>query len=93
MNSVSLPTIGFSAPLPAQPIPVMCQLLDVMDQAVELPLRIDLLPASQGETVDPFVMPEIPEHRLNGGEALPVQSSSFFAANRPFHEIGVTHLR
>src|SRR5512145_2333724 len=36
-------------------VPVVRQLLDVVHQAVELPLPVDLLPTSQGEAVEPLV--------------------------------------
>ena len=53
-------------------IPVMRQLLDVVYQAVELPLRIDLVLPSQGESVKLFVVPDIAEHRFHRGKAPPV---------------------
>ena len=45
------------------------QLLDVMDQAVELPLRGDLGSASQGESVQLLVRPQVTEHRFHRSEA------------------------
>ena len=42
--------------------PVVHQLLDVVHQAVELPLRVDLASASQGEPVQLFVVAQIAEH-------------------------------
>ena len=59
-------------PLPTHRIPMMRQLFDVMDEAIELPLRINLLLASQRKAVEPFVVPEIAEHRFDGGETLAV---------------------
>ena len=38
-------------------ITVMRQLLDVVHQAVELPLRVDLVPASKREAVKALVVP------------------------------------
>ena len=40
--------------------PVMRQLFDVVYQAIQLPLRIDLAPAAQGETVEEFVFWRLP---------------------------------
>jgi len=71
----------------------MHQLLDVMNKAEELPLRIDLLLASEREAIEPLVVPDVSEHRFNGSEASPVQGPAFRTIDRSFHEIGVTHLR
>ena len=79
--------------LPAHPIPVMRQLLDVMDEAEELPLRINLLLTSKGEAIELLVMPDIPEHRFNRRKASPIQRPTFRTIDRPFHEIGVAHVR
>ena len=51
---------------------MVCQLLDVVDEAIELPLRIDLLLSTQGETIEALVVPEIAEDRFDGGETLAV---------------------
>lgn len=50
----------------------ICQLFDVMDQAEELPLRIDLGAATQGEAIESFVVAEIGEDGFDGGEASPI---------------------
>ena len=84
--------VGFSASffwLPAYRIPMMRQLLDVMDEAVQLPLRIDLHLSSQGEAIESLVVPKIAEDGFNGGKALAIQSFAFVAVDCPFHEIGV----
>jgi hypothetical protein len=54
-------------------IPVMRQLLDVVHQAEELPLRIHLPLSSQREAIQPLVVADVAEHRLHRGEASPVQ--------------------
>ena len=46
--------------------PVMRQLLDVVHQTVELPLRIHLRSAAQGKAVEPLVVSEVAEHRFDG---------------------------
>lgn len=71
----------------------MRQFLDVMDEAEELPLRIDLFLSAQREAIESFVVPEIPEHRLDRGKPLAIKTSAFFTVDRPFHQIGIAHLR
>ena len=51
---------------------MMRQLLDVMDEAVQLPLGIDLLLTSEREAIEPLVVPDIAEHRFNRGKTLSV---------------------
>ena len=51
-------------------VPVMSELLDVVDQAEELPLPIDLGAPAQSEPIEPLVVPHIAEHRLDRPEAL-----------------------
>ncbi len=45
------------------------ELLSVLDQAVQLPVGIDLEAAPKREAVEPLVVPDIGEHRLDDGEA------------------------
>jgi len=90
---VALRSFSFPASLLAYRIPVMRQLLDVMNKAEELPLCIDLLLAAQREAIEPLVVSDVSEHRLDGGKPSPVQGLTFRAVDRPFHEIGVAHLR
>ena len=47
----------------------MRQLLDVVHQAIQLPLRIDFDSSSQRESVELFVVPQIAEYRLHRGKA------------------------
>ena len=90
---VVLRSFSFPSSLLVHPIPVMRQFLDVMNKAEEFPLRIDLLLAAQREAIEPFVVSDVSEHWFNGGETSPVQGPTFRAVDRPFHEIGVAHLR
>ena len=78
--------------LPAYPIPVVRQLLDVMDETEELPLRIDLLLTTQREAIESLVVSDVSKHRFNGRKALPVQGPAFRTIDRPFHEVAVVHL-
>ena len=66
----------------------MCQFLDVMHQTVEFPLRILLLPPSQGKAVELFVVPQIAEHGFYGGKASAVLRLSFRAGDTRLHLIG-----
>ena len=47
----------------------MRQFLDVVHQAIQLPLHIDLASPSEGETVELFVVAQVAEYRLHRGEA------------------------
>ena len=51
---------------------MMRQLLNVMDEAEELPLRIDFLLFAQREAIEPLVVPDIRKHRFNRGKTLSV---------------------
>ena len=66
----------------------MRQLLDVMYQAVELPLRIDLLLPSEGEAVELLVVPDVAEHGFHRGKASPVSRLAFGAVDAGFHFVG-----
>ena len=69
----------------------MRQLLDVVDEAEELPLRIDLLLAAEREAIEPLVVSDVPEHGFDGRETSPVQGPAFRTIDSLFHEIGVAH--
>ena len=56
---VALRSFSFPASLLAYRIPVMRQLLDVMNKAEELPLCIDLLLAAQREAFEPLVVSDV----------------------------------
>ena len=67
---------------------MMRQLLDVMHQAVELPLRIDLALSSEREPVELLIVPDITEHQFHRGKASPVSRPSFRAVDASFHLVG-----
>jgi len=50
----------------------MRELLDVVDEAEQFPLRIDLLPSAEREPIEPLVVADVAEDGLHGGEALTV---------------------
>ena len=72
---------------------MMRQLLDVMDEAEELPLGIDLLLTSEREAIEPLVVPDIREHRFNRGKTLSVSPSAFLAVEGLFHQVDIVRLR
>ena len=66
---------------------VVHQLLDVVDQAVELPLRVDLVPTAQREPVQAFVVPDVAEHRLDGGEPPAIAVTTLRAVDLALHAL------
>ena len=50
------------------------QLLDVMHQAVQVPLRAYFGNAAQREAAHTLVVPDVGEHRLHGAHALAVKT-------------------
>src|SRR3990167_7588296 len=73
---------GFSS---SPSVSVMRQLFNVVHQAEQMPLRIDLGLATQGESVQALVITQVAKHRLDGGHALPVQLSSERTVDRLLH--------
>ena len=72
---------------------MMRQLLDVVNQAIQIPLRVHLWLGSQREAVEPLVVPKVGEHRLDDGDASPVEPAAPLAVNRPLHAFGVAKRR
>ena len=52
----------------------LCQLLDVVHETVQVPLRVHLGLAAQVEPVQPLVVADVGKHRLHGAHALAVQA-------------------
>jgi len=67
----------------------MGEFLDVVDQAEELPLRIDLGFPSQGEAIKPFVVSKVAEHRLHRREASAVEHPARGRIDTFLHPVGV----
>lgn len=65
------------------------ELFDVVHQAVQLPLPIDLAASAQREAVEPLVVAQIAEHRLDGGEARGDHPFAFRGIDAPLHPLGV----
>lgn len=71
------------------PVTLMRQLFDVMHQAIQLPLGIDLAPPAQGETIEAFVVPNLAKHRFDGGKALSVAGFAGVAVDGLFHPVAM----
>ena len=52
---------------------MMRQLFDVVNQAIEIPLRVHLGLRSEREAIEVFVMPQVGEHGLDNGDAPAVE--------------------
>ena len=93
VNAVRIRRIqGLPAPFLLLRKPVMRQLLDVVHQAEELPLRIDLRLRAQRETIQPLVVAELAEHRFHRGKASAIQRAAALRIDGPLHEVGVARL-
>ncbi len=58
-----------------------------MHQAEQAPLGAQLVLASQREAIQSFVVAQIAEHRLNGGDALAVKPASALAVDGRTHAV------
>lgn len=67
---------------------MMCQLLNVVHQTVELPLRIHFLLPSEGEAVELLVVADVAEHRFHRGKAASVFRLPFGAVDACLHLVG-----
>ena len=68
----------------------MCQFLDVVYQAIQLPLPIDLFFSSEREAVELFVVAQVTEDGFHCGEAPAVPDAAFRAVYAPLHLVGMT---
>ncbi len=68
----------------------MGQLLDVMSEAIELPLPIHLAAASQGEAIKPLVPSQVAEHGLHGGKAPSDHLPAELRIDPRLHPVGVS---
>lgn len=84
---------GFPALFCLLPVAVMREFLDVVDEAVEFPLRVDFLLPAQSKAIELFVVPEVAEDRFDGGKALAVFAFAFFTVDGAFHLVGKALLR
>ena len=68
---------------------MMRQLLDIVNQAVEVPLRVHLALSSQGEAVQSFIVPQVAEHRFDDRDAPRIELASARTVDRSSHTLGV----
>ena len=71
----------------------MRQLFDVVNQAIEIPLRVHLGLRSEREAVEVFVMPQVGEYGPDNGDAPAVELSPSVAVDRALHDLGVAKRR
>ena len=64
-------------------------LLDVVDQGEQLPLPVHLMSTAQGEVIEPLVVADIAEHRLDCREASAVLFSTERAVDARTHVLRV----
>ena len=74
-------------------IAMMRQLLDVVNQAVQVPLRVHLRLRSQREAIQALVVPQVGEHRLDDRDAPAVEPSSARAVDGALHAFGAAKRR
>src|SRR3989442_9391301 len=72
---------------------MMRQLLDVVNQAVQVPLRVHLRLRSQREAIQALVVPKVGEHGFNDRDAPAVEPSSAQAVDGALHAFGVAKRR
>ena len=66
----------------------MPDFLDVVNQAVQLPLDIDLPPSSKRESIKSLLRPDIPEDRLYDAQSSAVDRPSLRRVDLGLHRIG-----
>ena len=67
----------------------MGELFNVVDQAIELPLALNLILASQAEAVESFVGADIAEDWFNHGHPVAVNLLALGTIHTVFHPIGI----
>jgi hypothetical protein len=73
-------------------VSVVRELLDVVHEAVQLPLRIDLGAASQGEPIEALVRAQMRKHGLHRSEPLRTRRAAFGGVDPVAHEGRVIHV-
>lgn len=72
---------------------MMRQLLDIVNQAVQVPLRVHLRLRSQREAIQALVVPKVGEHGFHDRDAPSVEFSSAPAVDGAFHAFGIAKRR
>jgi hypothetical protein len=70
-------------------IAVMRELLDVVDQAEQLPLSIDFLAAAERESIESFVVADVAEDGFHCGESLAIARATGGGVDAFPHAVGV----
>ena len=68
---------------------MMRQLLDIVNQAVQVPLGVDLRLRSQREAIQALVVPKVGEHGLHDRDAPPIEPAAPVAVDCLLHALGV----
>lgn len=76
---------GGSGAKPLGSVPGVGQFVDVVDEAEELPLPVDLRPPAEGEAREPLVVAQVREDRFHGREAAPVLRPALGGSEAPLH--------
>ena len=72
---------------------MMRQLLDIVNQAVQVPLRVYRRLRSQREAIQALVVPQVGEHGFDDRDAPAVEPSSAEAVDSVLHAFGVAKRR
>lgn len=78
-----------SIPALVRQLPITLQLLNIMPLAIQLPLALNFLLASQAKAVQPFVDAYIVKYRLNHRHALAIDVSPLIAVYAMFHPVRI----
>ena len=71
---------------------MMCEFLNVVHQAIELPLSIHLLLAAQAEAAELFIPAQVTKHRFYRGKAARGHVSARLRVDPRFHPVGETRM-
>jgi hypothetical protein len=70
-------------------VSMMRKLLDIVNQAVQVPLRVHFGQRAQREAVQALVVAQVGKHRLDDGDAPAVELATAAAVDRALHALGV----
>lgn len=72
---------------------MMRQLLDVVNHAKQIPLRVHLWLGTQREPVQPSIVPQVSEDGFDDGDPPTVELAALLAVDRLLHALGVFQRR
>mgnify|MGYP003644558831 FL=1 len=70
-------------------MPIFCQFFYIMNKAIQLPLALYFVFASQAEAVQSFVGADVAEDRFDNGHPVAVDLFAVGAVDSMFHPVGV----